>query len=74
MRKANYNTRVNGNPYVALMGAIVAQAREDANNTSRSDADRQDALKGIEEWRNEMEISLTLSDDYLNDRLHGTRI
>ena len=74
MRKANYNTRVNGNPYIALMGAIVAQAREDANNTSRSDADRQDALKGIEEWRNEMEISLSLSDDYLNDRMHGTRI
>lgn len=70
----NYNIRLEGNPYIALMGAIVAQAREDANNTSRSDADRQDALKGIEEWRNEMEISLTLSDDYLNDRMHGTRI
>ena len=74
MRKANYNTRVNGNPYVALMGAIVAQAREDANNTSRSDADRQDALKGIDEWKTEMEISVSLSDDYLNDRMHGTRI
>lgn len=70
----NYNIRLEGNPYIALMGAIITQAREDASNTNRPEADRQDALKGIEEWRNEMEISLTLSDDYLNDRMHGTRI
>ena len=70
----NYNIRLEGNPYIALMGAIVVQAREDANNMNRPETDRQDALKGIEEWRNEMEISLTLSDNYLNDRMHGTRI
>lgn len=70
----NYNIRLEGNPYIALLGAIVQQARDDANNMSRSDADRQDALKGIEEWKTEMEISVSLSDDYLNDREHGVRI
>ena len=72
--KKDYNTRVEGNPYLSLVAAIVMQARNDAEDERRAEADRADALRGIEEWRETMEFEVTLSDTYLHDREHGIRI
>ena len=71
----NYNIRLEGNPYVSLLGAIIDLARYDAEH-ARTDADRKDAEKGISEWLVKAEISVSMagSDCYLNDRQHGVRL
>ncbi len=71
----NYNIRLEGNPYVSLLGAIIDLARYDSEH-GRTEADRQDAQKGIAEWLREAEISVSMvgSDTYLQDREHGVRI
>lgn len=43
----NYITK--GTGYIALLAAIVEQARHDANGKDKADAE--DALKGIAEWQ-----------------------
>ena len=70
----NYNIRLEGNPYVSLLGAIIDFARYDAAN-ARTEADRQDAENGIAEWLREAEISVSMagSDTYLQDREHGIK-
>ena len=71
MRK-QYNVRVEGNPWVSLLSAIVEQAKLDAEQ-AKTDAEKADAEAGIAEWAKEAEISVTM-DTYLNDRHHGVRL
>ena len=52
MKNENTNYILNGVGYTALLAAIVEQARHDA---SRGD---EDALKGIEEWREVVESNI----------------
>ena len=51
----NYIT--NGVGFTALLAAVIEQARHDATH-SKNEADRKDALLGIEEWRQEVEADL----------------
>ena len=51
------NYILGGTGYAALLAAIVEQARKDSIN-SKSAEDRADALKGIEEWKAEVESNL----------------
>ena len=51
----NYIT--NGVGYTALLAAVIEQARHDAAH-SKSETDRADALRGIDEWRQEVESNL----------------
>lgn len=46
--KENANYIVRGVGHVALLAAIVEQARKDAKG--KNEADAEDAKKGIEEW------------------------
>ena len=50
METTNYIT--SGTGYIALLAAIVEQARHDAKGKNKADAE--DALAGIKEWRNEV--------------------
>ena len=51
----NYIT--NGVGYTALLAAIVEQAKHDAIY-GKTEAEKQDALLGIAEWRQEVEADL----------------
>ena len=51
----NYIT--NGVGYTALLAAVIEQARHDAAH-SKNETDRADALRGIDEWRQEVESNL----------------
>ena len=50
MENTNTNYITKGTGYMALLAAIVEQARHDANGKDRADAE--DALLGIKEWQN----------------------
>ena len=51
------NYILGGTGYTALLAAIIEQARKDSIN-SKSAKDRADALKGIAEWKSEVESNL----------------
>ena len=74
--KKEYDVRVEGNPWVSLLSAVIMQARADATGARASliAGEAEDALRGIEEWREMMEIEVSLSDTYLHDREHGIKI
>ena len=69
MRKANmtetakrqYLIRVTGDPYLALLGAVIEQARNEGD------------LEAIEEWKDCIDFH-TLQADWLQDKEHGIRI
>ena len=54
MEKTNYI--LNGVGYMALLAAIVEQARHDAK--SRNEKDARDAMQGIKEWQDVVESNI----------------
>ena len=62
--KRQYMIRVSGDPYVALMGAVIESARNDGD------------YEAIEEWKELLfgDKGNPLQADYLNDREHGIKI
>lgn len=66
MENTNTNTNyiLGGTGYVALLAAIVEQARHDANKVDKDGnptPDAQDALLGIKEWQAEVEADLNFN-------------
>ena len=58
MERTNYITR--GVGYTALLAAVIEQANEDAKKATKRGniAEAEDALRGIAEWKDEVESNL----------------
>ena len=65
MENTNTNYILGGTGYVALLAAVVEQARKDAAKTNKTTgqptADALDAMRGIKEWQEEVEADLNFN-------------
>ena len=65
MENTNTNYILGGTGYVALLAAVVEQARNDATKTDKTTgqptADAIDAMRGIKEWQEEVEADLNFN-------------
>ena len=65
MENTNTNYILGGTGYVALLAAIVEQARNDSTKTDKTTgqptADALDAMRGIKEWKEEVEADLNFN-------------